>query len=141
MLATRDYIFEEFCRICPWAARKTNHWWDSPNEPEEITIVLCDGSAMQYDYIMKTFRHKSSLDELIESRKIHGEEEWRRAFAIRLYKLMRIYGWGQEGLAYRTGISQGTISKYVNGDRIPSAYNIWKIAKVLGCSEADLLGV
>ena len=60
-------------------------------------------------------------------------------FAIRLFKKMQIKGWTQEDLAWDTKISQGSIAKYVNGITTPSAYNVWKMARVMNCPIADLV--
>ena len=133
-----DSIFDEFCKMCPWAAKDVKKWYPSENEME-ITIELRDGSAMQYDYILKCFRSGASLKELLESRKVTNEEEWRMEFAIRLFKKMQIKGWTQEDLAWDTNISQGSIAKYVNGITTPSAYNVWKMARVMNCPITDLV--
>lgn len=79
-----DQIFDEFCKMCPWAAPKVSKWYETGNL--EIIIELKDGSAMHYDYILKAFRYEPSLDELLEKLKVHDEEEWRMEFARRLYK-------------------------------------------------------
>lgn len=132
-----DQIFEEFCKMCPWAEPKVATWCKSGDL--EITIELTDGAAMQYDYILKSFRYEHSLEELLEKRKIHNEEEWRMEFAIRLYKKMQVRGCTQEELSWRTGISQGTLAKYVNGRMTPGCWNVRKIATELKCTMADLI--
>lgn len=132
-----DQIFDEFCKMCPWAAPKVSKWYETGTL--EIIIELKDGSAMHYDYILKAFRYEPSLDELLEKLKVHDEEEWRMEFARRLYKKMCMKGYTQEELSWRTGISQGTLAKYVNGLITPGCWNIRKIATELKCTIADLV--
>ena len=67
-----DQIFDEFCKMCPWAAPKVSKWYETGSL--EIIIELKDGSAMHYDYILKTFRYEPSLDELLEKLKAYTEE-------------------------------------------------------------------
>lgn len=130
-------MFEEFCKMCPWAAPKVTTWYESGYF--EITIELEDGAAMQYDYILKAFIYADSIEELNEKRKIHNEEEWRMEFARRLYKKMQTKGYTQEALSWATGISQGTLAKYVNGLVTPGCWNVRKIATELNCTIAYLV--
>lgn len=43
------------------------------------------------------------------------------------------------GLANRTGHSAATIERYLNGDRVPKATALWKLAKALDCTMEDLM--
>ena len=67
------------------------------------------------------------------------EQEWREAFAKRLRKLAYKKGpYTQKQLAELSGISEPTISHYMNGSRIPNGNNILRLARALNCS-ADAL--
>ena len=45
----------------------------------------------------------------------------------------------QRELAEKAGSTAVTISRYINGSRVPSAPKLYKIARVLGCSANDLM--
>lgn len=130
-------VFEEFKRMCPWAAGKVKKWYST--EDMVIVIELNDGSAIQYDYILKTFRSAPSLNELKEKCAPNTEEKWRREFAIRLYKKIRIKGISLDELSWVSGVSVGSISNYVNGVSTPTVYNVRKLADALGCKVGELV--
>lgn len=132
-------IFEEFKKMCPWASRKIISW--HPSGELEITAVLDDGSAIQYDYIFKSFRSAPSIDILKENRKPNNEDSWRREFSIKLYRKMKVEGMTQDDLSWKSGISAGSIANYVNGVSTPSAYNVYKIAEALKCQASELVDI
>ena len=67
------------------------------------------------------------------------EQEWREAFSKRLKKLAYMQGpYNQKQLAELSGISEVTISYYINGLRAPKADNILRLANALNCT-TDLL--
>lgn len=129
-------IFEEFCKMWPVSAKRAVRWY--PGNEFEIVVELDDGSVMLYDKIMKACWSASSLEELNEKRTPRNETEWKKEFAIRLYRKMRIQGFTQEDLGWDADISQASITKYVNGISVPSAYNLVKIARALGLSKEEL---
>ena len=63
-----------------------------------------------------------------------SEQQCREEFSIRLKRLMYRQGVTQKELSEETGISEMTISNYMNGKRTPSFYNVDKISKALKCS-------
>ena len=98
----------------------------------DIHIKLRDGSTVLYDDFDKSFR------QLPESCIDLTEEQCRREFGSRLYRIMQRKCMTQEELSACTGIHQTIISKYINGKHTPSFYNVDKIAKALGCSVDEL---
>lgn len=136
MKKTRDVnVFNEFVKMCPWAVDKVVHW--NPSDIGEIVVELDDGSVIQYDQVVKTFRCASSLEELDAMRTPANEEEWKQEFSRRLYRKMRSKGYTQDDLSWDADISPASITKYVNGVAVPSTYNMVKIAKVLHLSVED----
>lgn len=98
----------------------------------DIHIKLKDGSTVLYDDFDKSFRSlPENCNELTE-------EQCRREFGSRLYRIMQRKCITQEELSACTGIHQTIISKYINGKHTPSFYNVDKIAKALGCSVDEL---
>ena len=60
------------------------------------------------------------------------EQRWAKKFAANLAKVMEQKGITQVELAKGSGLSQGTISKYLTGERSPKLYHVVNIAKTLG---------
>ena len=130
-------IFEEFKKMCPWTVKDITRWYKKGDL--EIVVELRNGSAASYDYANKTYKFVKSIDEL--QVKPSTEKEWRRAFAGKLYKKMRMKGMTQNELSCRTNISIGMISKYINGRSTPNSYKLIKIADVLGCNVSELIDI
>lgn len=68
------------------------------------------------------------------------EQEWREEFGKRITRLKYRAGkMNQKELAEASGISEDAISRYKNGTRTPSGYNLVRLAKALNCSLDELL--
>lgn len=130
-----DNIFEEFKMRHPLDVNKIAKW--HPKGEGEIVVELDDGSAYLYDNFEKTSRWVSSVDKLKID--VSDKKKWRMEFAIHLYRRMKILGFTQSDLAWESGISEGSITKYMNGQSLPTAYNLIRLAKVLDCTVDDLL--
>ena len=65
--------------------------------------------------------------------------EWAEIFSDNLREIMSEKGYNQEQLAEDSGISQSTISEYLNKKYIPSATAILNIAYALDCDIVDLV--
>ena len=77
---------------------------------------------------------------MIIRKEIMSEVEWMDIFAGNLQSLMDEENMSQNELARRTGISQGTISRYLNRQCMPSVNALVNIAEVFtGCNINDLL--
>ena len=61
-------------------------------------------------------------------------------FAEKLKEARSIKGWNQEELADKIGLSQGAISQFEKGLRIPTPANIEKFANILEVSKDYLIG-
>lgn len=62
-------------------------------------------------------------------------------FANRVHECLKLKNMKQAELAQETGISKGTISKYLTGQRLPSADKLIFIAETLDVSTDYLLGI
>lgn len=129
-------VFEEFLHICPHVIDEIVDWWDGQDE-FEIIAVKQDGYAYLYDAIEKGYRYSSSVEGLKE--RPSNEEEWRNAFARRLYRTICIRGLSQDDVAWKAGISTCMMSRYVNGQSTPTAYKLMNIADVLDCTVDELI--
>ena len=67
-----------------------------------------------------------------------SESEWLMFFSDSLLSIMKDRRMSQRELAERSGISDGTISKYINGIQIPKITALVNIALALDCSIDDL---
>ena len=132
-----DNIFAELCKMHPWMREEIVRW--RPNGNLRIMAELADGDVAEYDYILKTVSIAGSLDELEGRHRGESEVQWRMEVARRLYRKLVTRGISQDELSWRTGISAGAISKYANGESTPSAYNLKKIAGVIGCPVSELI--
>lgn len=139
MRKTKTYkaLFDEFMLQCPWLADKVSDWYDAGYFL--VRVEFEDGTAGEYDGIDRCFAVRQSIEALDDMHRGNTEEKWRIEFSIRLNREMKRAGYDQCSLAEDTGLTQGVITKYVNGLRIPSSYNLKKIATALGISTDDLI--
>jgi transcriptional regulator with XRE-family HTH domain len=68
-----------------------------------------------------------------------SEIEWLEIFGDNLINLLDKEGMTQRELAEATGLSEGTISSYINKRKIPGIKAIINMAYVLECSIDDLI--
>lgn len=68
-----------------------------------------------------------------------SEKEWLDNFRHELKIVMDEYGYSQRDLAEATGLSEATISNYINGRQIPKASAIVNIVLALDCDFETLL--
>lgn len=125
-----EQLFEAFEVYFPTLASMTVSYYVSGRY--EITARLNDGTTCVYDDV------EHSIRQIQKMREVMTEEEWRRNFSRKLYKAMRDAGMSNTYMAEKTGISQITISKYIHAKATPTAYNLKKIADVLGRSVTSL---
>lgn len=127
-------VFDEFIDNYPDLAESIVDWY--PSAQMEITVKLDDGRKYSYDWMGKT---AWPIHEPEDETEEVTEHEWRKIFSKNLTRKLRNFGMTQDELSYITGISQVTISKYINCKATPSTYNVRKIAKALKCSVSELM--
>lgn len=101
----------------------------------ELLIFDKDGGRYRYDDVYDTFRYFKPGYKSDE----RDDDYVLRTFAFRLQRQMTLQGMGQEDLAKATGISQQTISNYVNRRQSPNIIKLNRIALALNCSPDELL--
>lgn len=102
--------------------------------PDSFTLIafLDDGTKLLYDSLTNSTRRlKTDPREMTD-------EDMLTEFRYRLRHIMALRGFNQLRLAEETGISQVSISKYLNGKSDPSLLNLLKIARALDCSLDEL---
>lgn len=128
-------IFEDFKIMYPYyVSDVVNYYWF---DNMELMIELNDDTKFLYDYMDKSiiFINRPEQGQKIE----RDETQWRMEFARRLRKKMRHRCMNQTMLSEATDLSISSISKYINGQSLPSIHATQKLAKALGCSVLDLL--
>lgn len=68
-----------------------------------------------------------------------SEVEWMRIFGENLQEILEERGLSQKRLAYETGLSEGTISAYIHGTRMPSAKAVLNLSYALCIDLNDLI--
>ena len=68
-----------------------------------------------------------------------SEMEWISIFGDNLIDIMDEKGYTQEQLANATGLTQSTISKYINKKQMPSIKAVINLAYALDCTTDELI--
>lgn len=63
-----------------------------------------------------------------------NDELWKKEFSRRVKKMAFRKGYYIKDLAVKLGISENTMSRYMNGKTIPNAFMVKKLSEILGCS-------
>ena len=79
---------------------------------------------------MSTFHKKGGFMSIVE---------WLQIFGNNLNEIMCEKGISRVELCSETGIDKGTLSRYINGQRMPTIKNVINICYVLDCDINDLM--
>lgn len=66
------------------------------------------------------------------------EQEWLDIFAEELEAKINEYGTTQTEFAEDCGLAKSTVSRYLNGQAVPSIFALINMSHVLGCSIDEL---
>lgn len=126
-------IFNDFAFYFPAEAEASLSWWATG--PTEITIRLKDKTLATHDLIgsRTRFLHRDPESTAL------SEEDWAKEFGINLGAKMRKAFMSQSDVAERLGVSQATVSNYLNGKRLPNAHRLMRLSEILNCSVTDLI--
>lgn len=102
----------------------------------ELIVEFKDGSKDIYDGIFKSRRTYRTEDDIPD---FDDEEVYRKWFARNLDRYLYKKQFPNWKIARETGISEISISRYINGVRLPNARNIYKLARVLDVSYDELM--
>ena len=104
----------------------------------EIVARMVDGSLMRFNSFDCTIGYLKEHEVDERGNYLMGDEEYRQEFAMKLKRLMHSARITQTMLSEYTGISQVSISKYLNGKTLPDCRNLTRIANALRCSITEL---
>ena len=129
-----EVVMDEFVHTYSYLEKDIVDWY--PSGQLEVTVRLRDGSKYSYDYLGKVCKRicKSNYQE----NRLLNEEEVADEFAYRLSKKMRYRNVTQRELSDLTNISVPAIGSYVRGEKMPSLYIVYLIARALACSISEL---
>lgn len=112
---------------------------------EEMADVIISISILQEAYgidseeIQKWIAGKQ--ERTVDRMGVSIEEKEYEVVSERIQKAMQSIGISQRQLAKEVGVTEVTISRWVNGKRIPKATDIVALSKVLQCSCDYLVGI
>ena len=99
---------------------------------EQLVVETRDGGILIYDdFDRRTRKLDRRVGEAVD------DDMYRKEFGLRLRTIMSRMGETQSTLSQATGISQGIISRYINGFSSPTYINAIKLAKALRCPVTD----
>lgn len=124
-----DEIYMNFKTYYPFLDAEVSSW--SPNGLNSIIAELSDGTVIEYNDALRSFRTVRKFDGT--------EESWKTEFASKLIKMMANKGCDQTYLSEISGVSQVNISRYINKKTIPNCYTVLKLSKALGCDISELI--
>lgn len=128
-------IVELFKVYHPHLARDIDEW--RPRGESGIRVTMRDGTRYDFYASSKTVRRVDERPKCDHNNLT--EESWRAMFADRLREKMIVKGYNQHVLAEYSGISKGSINKYVKGEATPTGYTLAKLAQVFDCDVSELL--
>lgn len=126
-----EYLYDNFKHYFPINAERVIAV--TQDGPHDLIVRLDDGTYMLYSDLNNTIRRLPT-----DSRNM-TEEEFRREFRFRVYKILNMRGITQKELAQMAGITEANLSGYLTGKRTPTFYTANKIAKALDCSVEDFI--
>lgn len=133
---TNKYLLDNFKLYYPMITDEAVEFYDSGTL--RVVAVLEDGSRYEYDELYSSIRRLNKIDEC--GYEELDDELWKNQFSINLRRTSALRGISQEELSELTGISKVSICHYATGQKVPSAWNLRKIAKALQCRTDDLIG-
>ena len=96
----------------------------------ETVFILDNGDKTLFDELEKSIRFIPSLSA--EQNEL-TEEQWLKEFSRKIKNKIKLKRFTQMELADELGISRMSISRYVNGKRVPDYLLLKRFAKVLNC--------
>lgn len=106
-----------------------------PVSSDEIKIIMNDGKDLIYNVVMDKMRW--AVDRRDNMKNFPDETSYRKTVQICLGSIMRMRRVSRQELSDITGLSEVSISKYLNGKATPTLYHAEKIARALDCSVSD----
>lgn len=131
-----DKIFMEFMYFYGDCYPDVVKW--EPYDRFSVCVYNADGTKVFYDGTSGAVKNVGKRNSKYE---FADDAIYASRFAWRLKTAMNSSGLTRNEISERTGISRASLSGYFNGRVMPTAINIYKLAKVLKCSAEELINV
>lgn len=137
---TAKMMFDRFASTYPLLAKEMRYYHQCNGL--QICVYLKDSAYCVYDYITNKIDQLIYPDEkepyIEEDSFYESKQDYANYFSKNLRGWMHVRNMTSRELAKLSGISEVSISRYLNGKRIPDGYTIGKIANILKCKADDL---
>lgn len=132
-----DELYRDFVQSFPLMSRRVIDWYRSGRW--EITVILEDRDTVIFNGYAGTIRsvNRKTAEDLDQTPFM--EEVWRDEFRRTFAKWVEASGLTYSEISDLTGVSKNSLSNYANGRSTPSAYAVYRIARVLGCSSSEFI--
>lgn len=126
-------LVEELKLYFPHIYDKMVRWY--PSGPMQIIIVANNDKRYEYN-AMTGYVHR--MPEPGDDIYYKNKDMFKQEFKYKLRKVMSNRSINQQELSALSGITEKTISLYMNGERVPDAFFLARITKALECEVSEL---
>lgn len=126
-----ESILNDFKMNWKWLADEIEDY--RPRGDHTIRIYMKDGSQITYNGL----NHSARFDRERTASEI-TDNYCRTDFSSKLRDYMDRRGFDQISLAQRSGLSQGSIGKYLRKESTPTLTAVYKLARALECTVGEL---
>lgn len=126
-----------FNLLHPREAEKVIDVREGPNHT--LIFTTNDGREIVWNCFTNRIESPAKSDSKIIDIYQIEDTDWNKIFGKKLKKKMREVGMTQSTLASLTNIAPASISQYCNGDTMPTAIKLVKIARALKCNVDELI--
>ena len=131
-----DDIYENFKLYCGVSDEDVKRW--VPSLRNEIIVYLRNGNRIRFDDDNKTFCYHTEYERDERGDYVLNDRDYKKAFSIKLRRLMISQRISQKELSEATGINAATLSHYMNGRNLPDLRNARRLAQALDCNIEEL---
>ena len=125
-----EVILEQFELYYPEYYQQTVDWWASGRL--SITVMLENGDVFEFNRMDNTIRRIQPDNCNVDDKTLS------KGLGRNIQKFILLRGISQNELASRLGITDAMLSRYIHGTSMPSAGKLFRIAKLLGCTQDEL---
>lgn len=122
-----DYMRMKFC--LSMSVRNEDITSQRKISDSEYIFIMNDGKKYLYETIGDIVKQIGCFNT-----DYVNDELWKKEFSRRVKKMAFRKGYYIKDLAVKLGISENTMSRYMNGKTIPNAFMVKRLSEILGCS-------
>lgn len=122
-----DYMRMKFC--LSMSVRNEDITSQRKISDSEYIFIMNDGKKYLYETIGDIVKQIGCFNT-----DYVNDELWKKEFSRRVKKMAFRKGYYMKDLAVKLGISENTMSRYMNGKTIPNAFMVKRLSEILDCS-------